>query len=348
MVISPTDVWAVGTHDHRRFPHASTLYASHWDGTAWTTYPTPNPGQFFNQVWDIDAISSTDVWAVGSYSDIADGPSHTLVLHWDGATWSESSSRDVGTAGSSLSGVTAISPSDIWAVGSVSEGEAFQGTSLTEHWDGQRWRVVRSPNVTGADGTFLAAVTAVTSDDVWAVGSSHTPGLAEPVAVHWNGSKWKIEPTDDPDHYGGYLTSVYAAAPDDVWAVGTNYHVYQHVLFEHWDGIRWTAVDAPTPGKATFTNSIEGTSSTDIWAVGQEWAKGRSEDPLLIEHWDGTAWTDASIYDRPGGQNGYLFGVSTDASDDAWAVGQEYDPAAGHGEGRTVQVRLHWDGNAWS
>src|SRR6478735_10767779 len=64
-VVSPTDVWAVGTHAHHHSSHASTIYASHWDGADWKVYPTPNPGLLNNKVRDIDAVSSTDIWAVG-------------------------------------------------------------------------------------------------------------------------------------------------------------------------------------------------------------------------------------------------------------------------------------------
>jgi hypothetical protein len=239
-----------------------------------------------------------------------------------------------------------VSPTDVWAVGSVVDG-ILKGRSLTEHWDGRHWRVIGSPNVDGADQTLLNSIRAVTTSDIWAVGSSYSPDHEVPLAEHWNGSKWKLVPMDNPDDYGGWMSSIYAAGADDIWAVGQNSHIRQHILIEHWDGSRWTAVDAPTPGRFSQLHGIDGTSPTNIWAVGYQTRQG--PDPLLIEHWDGSAWSDVSIPDRPEGRDGDLYGVATDGPDDAWAVGNEYDPEAGPGgNGRFVQVRIHWDGTTWS
>jgi S-layer homology domain len=59
-------------------------------------------------------------------------------------------------------GVTALSPSDIWAVGA-------NGQTLTEHWNGSSWSVVSSPSP-GSSYNYLNGVTAISSSDVWAVG----------------------------------------------------------------------------------------------------------------------------------------------------------------------------------
>ena len=62
---------------------------------------------------------------------------------------------------SSLNGVAALSPTDVWAVGRLGD------STLNEHWDGQRWHVV-SPALNG----FTYSVVALNSNDVWAVGSA--------------------------------------------------------------------------------------------------------------------------------------------------------------------------------
>src|SRR5207249_7511912 len=52
--------------------------------------------------------------------------------------------------------IRAISPTDIWAVGNF---------ALIEHWDGNQWSIVPSPN-----GSYIRGVAALSSTDVWAVG----------------------------------------------------------------------------------------------------------------------------------------------------------------------------------
>jgi hypothetical protein len=66
-------------------------------------------------------------------------------------------------SGASLNAVSAVSPTDIWAVGSQSSGP------LIENFNGTSWSVVASPTVTGGS---LDGVSAASSNAVWAVGSN--------------------------------------------------------------------------------------------------------------------------------------------------------------------------------
>ena len=44
--------------------------AVHWDGSDWTVIPSPNPGPYTNNfVYDVEAVSASDVWAVGVSAD---------------------------------------------------------------------------------------------------------------------------------------------------------------------------------------------------------------------------------------------------------------------------------------
>src|SRR2546426_3450538 len=64
-----------------------------------------------------------------------------------------------------LLGVTAISPSDVWAVGYTQATSSFG--PLLEHYDGTAWSVVPGPPSSHAT---MTAVAASPSTDVWAVG----------------------------------------------------------------------------------------------------------------------------------------------------------------------------------
>src|SRR5207302_3231888 len=88
-------------------------------------------------VYGVDAISPNDAWLVGSYQ--GQGPSRTLVEHWDGQQWSIDPSPNVGQDFNHLRGIAAIASNDVWAVGD-------SGATLIEHWDGQQWSIVPSPN----------------------------------------------------------------------------------------------------------------------------------------------------------------------------------------------------------
>jgi hypothetical protein len=71
--ISPTDMWAVGNSQanlHSSFGNGDQNLAEHWDGSAWTAVPFPQPGSDANDLTDVAAASSTDAWAVGVANSI--------------------------------------------------------------------------------------------------------------------------------------------------------------------------------------------------------------------------------------------------------------------------------------
>jgi hypothetical protein len=86
------------------------------------------------------------------------------------------------------------------------------------HYDGATWASTPMPQT--AAGGYLRAVTALASNDVWAVGSKN--GYSTPVAYHWNGAAWTEVPTAAPGGSGGnnLFYGVAGTASDQVWAVG--------------------------------------------------------------------------------------------------------------------------------
>jgi hypothetical protein len=102
----------------------------------------------------------------------------------------------------------------------------------------------------------------------------------------------------------------------------------------------WDLVFSPSPnGEPILTAAAAVPGTVELWGVGNYlsfyWLP-------LIEHWDGTEW---QVVASPNLQatNHYLYGVTTVAPDDAWAVGL-YEPQGG---GNRTLI-LHWDGISWS
>lgn len=93
----------------------------HWDGTSWSVVPNEHPGGF-HELTGIAAVSSADVWAVGS------GTTQPLIEHWNGTSWSIVPSPAVSGR---LTALAVFSASDVWAV-----GYATGGVTLIENWDG--------------------------------------------------------------------------------------------------------------------------------------------------------------------------------------------------------------------
>jgi hypothetical protein len=164
----------------------------HWNGTAWSRVPSPNPGNYA-ELTGVSALPGTDAWAVG----VSFGPDN-LALRWTGTAWSRASVPSPGnTPDKQLSGVSAVSATDAWAVGYSQRNTRFGPTfTVTLHWNGTAWSRVPSPdpgNVNGAGTSVLLAVSALSSTDAWAVGAaSGGPGMPGiyVMILHWNGTTW--------------------------------------------------------------------------------------------------------------------------------------------------------------
>lgn len=189
--ISANDVWAVGAWTSLA-PYDSTL-AEHWDGTAWTTVPTPNPSPGLNHLFAVAVVSSNDVWAVGSTAGKNTGDT-TIAEHWNGSTWSAVPTPNGPGGGSDLFAVTAIASNNVWAVGQLFA--ASTNNTLVEHWDGSSWTIVPSPNA-GTSNNQLFGVSAFSAGDVWAVGyyRPSTGAARQSLAEHWNGASWSVVPS---------------------------------------------------------------------------------------------------------------------------------------------------------
>ena len=108
-------------------------------------------------------------WAVGEYGNSDSGPRfHTLVERWSGAKWARVPAPNPG--GSQLDNllldVTALSTTDAWAVGYISDS-ASNTRTLIEQWDGMSWSTASSPK----QGVLLRIAADRPAGNLWAVGS---------------------------------------------------------------------------------------------------------------------------------------------------------------------------------
>jgi hypothetical protein len=180
---SAHDAWAVGLGRGLR---AQVL---HLHGHTWTRVPVrvPATGGLEKVLLGVALASHGRVWAVGDVS-CGCGPGPSLVLHRALGHWSRVHSPSP-RGGTVLTGVTsAAGRRATWSVGASGSGDGPTHTIIlkrTRHG----WKHVPAPSP--GSSPSLAAVTAISPSNVWAVGqfgcrTNHCRTLIE----HWNGHRW--------------------------------------------------------------------------------------------------------------------------------------------------------------
>jgi hypothetical protein len=254
--------------------------------------------------------------------------------------WGTVPSPNRGNLNDTLYGLSSVGASDIWAVGDYNPGVPPTVTgrrTLAEHWNGQIWTIVATPNATfsGVDASHLRGVHAVASNNVWAVGygESFSSLESQTLIARWNGSVWAQVASPNPagTTKPNQLDAVDGVAANDLWAVGAMGYP-EGALTLHWNGTSWQSVVNNCSSTLAGVVTI---SSQDVWAVGN----GTSC------HYNGTSWTTVPIA-LPNGLSVVLFGVSATSSTDVWAVGEEIIP---QGESYTLHAVVeHWNGSVWT
>ena len=197
----------------------SAPVATWWNGS--TTATATLPAGLTSFISDASATSSSDVWAASQYG--------RYLLHFDGVRWRVARRWQQGQ----VTGVTAVTPSDVWVFGTSADGTSDIGTW---HYDGTLWQ--RVPGLAGS----IVRASAITASDVWAIAASP----ASYSVAHFDGTSWEQVPT------GNALDSVHvrdilAISSTDVWVIGDKADAGGGVrlVLLQWNGAAWTSLVSP-------------------------------------------------------------------------------------------------------
>jgi hypothetical protein len=334
--VSRSDAWAVGFSGNG-WPATSVnkTLIERWNGSSWRIWPSPNPVGSSSMLNGVAAVSGTSAWAVGSAASGSFAIRHTLIEHWNGTKWNVQPSPNPAPGQDELTAVAALSPTNVWAVGTYDLGKY----PLIEHWNGTKWTVQPSPSRGSSSG--LTSVVAISARKVWAVGSfDGFDGITHTLIEHWDGSKWTVHPSPSPGNHDNVLNGIAASGPSSIWAVGitSNAGLPRRALIERWNGLRWTTQATPAAAYGEYLHAAAAVSGTLAWAAG---ASGGT----LVERWNGGEWrfqvTPDPVYSADPVVE--LKGIAAASASDAWAVGyagEDFNP-----DSKTLIE--HWNGKSW-
>jgi hypothetical protein len=292
--ISAKNAWAVGNDGTSK--GGPNCLTEHWNGSRWTAVPDASHGLLQCELNAVTTISASDAWAVGTYLQLF--PGHdvgailTLIEHWNGTSWLRVASPNPGGDSpgttSELTGVTAASPRDAWAVGDYDpDFPATLDRTLIEHWNGSRWATVPSPSPGFPDNNSGLDDVAATSTSAWAAG-----GSAAPFTLRLVHGRWHEVAIPGKHQMLKNLTAIAVTSASSVWAVGAYGLSGQQPWIVHWNGSRWATTPAPFRKGSTVNTSlvaVTAPSPAATWAVGSV-GQTNMASVTLIEHWTGTKW----------------------------------------------------------
>ena len=175
---SPTNVWVFGSAGA-----GPGLGTWHLQGTTWTQVTGTG-----DEIATASALSPTDIWAVAGDSNAP----QDIIVHYNGSAWTQATSAALDGVQFSPS-IVALSATNVWAPGSVSNGTANVPYLL--HMSGTTWTRVAIPwalNLSriapdGSGGLWITASTLATTGNQWWV-------LHRTKAGKW--SRTQISPSD--------------------------------------------------------------------------------------------------------------------------------------------------------
>ncbi|HZH04960.1 MAG TPA: hypothetical protein VEY30_14340 [Myxococcaceae bacterium] len=262
---SANEVWVVGDEATAR-----------WDGLRWKRIEYQAVPNASAGMYDVTAVGATDVWAVGTFQPQDTYAPQAQAQRWDGSAWKRVPVPVAGES-SALLGIDAFG-GQVWAVGyTFTEAGGDQGIAL--RWSSGRWISVPVPTIPNTH-VELYDVKVLSSNAVWAVGWSSALGSAErkPLAMYWDGARWKITPTPGVN---AQLNAVTLSSVDGVIAVGYRLNetgVAPYAL--KWTGSGWVPAATPSaPGAGLF--SVDAAPDGRLWTVGFFQEPGASDSSPL-------------------------------------------------------------------
>ena len=333
-----------------------------WDGSVWKATAVPVPYRATNtRLAGVSCTAASACTAVGSYG-LPPGPDggardqYPLVVRWDGTAWTRQVvPRPSGTSKSYLNGVSCTATGGCKAVGGYRNGSVKSGT-LAEHWDGQTWKVVATPNPPGATFSGLNGISCV-GPSCMAVGGSTPAGgglPTQPISMRFNGTAWVMKPVATPagsaiSGLNGVSCTGTALACTAVGGSSSEQIDFDKPLVMRWNGTGWAEQATPTKPysvlRRQFT-AVSCTSATKCTAVGPEMDSAPGGGPL-VERWDGSSWAVQPAPMPTGRETAWFTGVSC-TTGGCTAVGAASVTGDAGEEGTTLAERQTASGTDWA
>jgi len=315
-------------------------------GRTWSVSTPSVPGAPITSLVAVTCVTASNCWAVGDrFRSSSSNAGPGLVEHYAGHGWRPvtAAAAQRGTL-DELSGVSCLSATDCWAVGTRS---GLHPGNLIEHYGPREgWTVVDPPAPQGE----LSSVTCESSvGQCWAVGSSSS--FRSAITFRLVGHSWLYVKAAPLSASFVQVNGVACASEHDCLLVGfaTPNRGAGQAIAERWNGHIWARV--AVAGELSGGGSLEGvaclagSSPGTCWAVGQTVTRNSGLVPIhpLVERWNGHSFT---LVHSPQGSRGNYPELNSIACADLTAC--QAVGSRGSGEDDALVLTQGWNGSRWS
>jgi hypothetical protein len=312
-----------------RGPGGATTAPPKW---APVTIPEPQ-GAFDGRLFGATCTGATNCLAVGS-GETTGSAIGSLVEHWNGTAWADQASPNPTTGGDAepvLNAVSCVTASDCDDVG-YDYTESNTSNTLAELWNGTKWTIETSPDVSGATNNILNGVSCVGASFCMAVGDTSAGEQEDALAEEWNGTSWVLASAGGAaQSVSGatqtVLNSVACTSTTNCLAAGFALTSTDIPVVEQWNGSVWSLLSPVMPAGsfAVQLGGIDCPSASECIAVGRTYVNENGAAPLA-ESWNGTTWTQMTIPAASGSAAGsFLASISCAGATACAAAGESYD-----------------------
>ncbi|MDD2921204.1 MAG: hypothetical protein PHQ36_02865, partial [Anaerolineales bacterium] len=269
-------------------------YIAKWDGMNWSALGNNGAGVgALGGGVNAIAVSGTDVYVGGYFTDAAGLPAADRIAKWDGANWSALGNNGAPGNGSISSGYVnaiAVSGANVYVGGNFydvnNNGAALPTADYVAKWDGTNWSALGSNGANGALNYTVYSIL-INGTNVYVAGSfTNAAGLgAADYLAKWDGTNWNALGNNGagdgaiPNKSGPYVPAL-AMQGGNLFVGGYFYDVndgaspqLQADYLAQWSGTHWSSVG--TVANGALVNGYTGSrvqailvNGTDVYAGG--------------------------------------------------------------------------------
>jgi hypothetical protein len=315
-------------------------YLTRWTGSAFVPPGSETAGPLNGTVYAI-AISGTEVFVGGDFTNAGNVPGADYIARWNGTTWSGLLSGTVGINSPAVVTTIALSGTDVLVGGFFSNAGGVPGANNIARWDGTQWHAVGGANAISG----LVYDIAISGTDVYVGGIFFNAGGvtgADNIA-RWNGTTWS-----------GLLSGTFGISGTVTTIALSGTNVYVGGAFTNAGGVpganniaRWNSANS-TWNRLGAANAISGLvfaiaiSGTDVYVGGGFTNAGGMPGANNIARWNSASNT-WNLVGAANAVNNAVRAIKVSGSD--VYIGGDFTNAGGNS---AADYLVRWDGAQWT